>query len=188
MTNATFLDAAGKPHFASGFDLADIIVNNQFKTGSDRFPLNLVLEFEENLDAARHPLSAASGNAVLTSLGSQNKEYGADVSIGQAKSKNDLQIGYAWFRQEQDSTLASIAESDQRAPTNILQNKVYGTWKIRANTLAGVTWWYGRVLNSNLENNAALFNTWGGAKSTITTPGQTEPWLNRLQFDLVYTY
>jgi Putative porin len=194
MTNATYLDAAGKPHFASGFDIADFILNNQIKTGAARFPINLVLEFEENLDAQQHPLDVTG--AQLLNLGSQNKEYGVDFSIGQTKAKNDFQAGYSWYRQEQDSVLASIAESDQRAPTNILQNKVYGNWKVRSNTTASVTWWYGRTLNTFLENNAALYNNWGGAvsnafvagKSTISAPGQTEPWLSRLQFDLVYTY
>jgi hypothetical protein len=110
--------------------------------------------------------------------------------------KNDLLFGYAWLRQEQDAVLASIAESDQRAPTNILQNRVYANWKVRSNTLASFTWWYGRTLNTWLENNAALYNNWGGfistpvvtGKSTISTIGQQEPWLTRLQFDLVYTY
>jgi hypothetical protein len=188
MTNATFIDAAGKAHFASGFDIADFILNNQFKTGASRLPLNLVLEFEENLDAAAHPLSAAKGTPVLTTLGSQNKEYGADISLGQSLRRNDVQFGYSWYRQEQDSALASIAESDQRAPTNILQNKIYAAWKVRSNVVANFTWWHGRVLNTYLENNGALYNNWGGTKSTITTAGQQEPWLNRLQFDLIYTY
>jgi hypothetical protein len=180
MTNATYLDSAGKPHFYSGFDYADFILNNQIKTNSDRYPINLLLEFEDNLDAQNHPLDTA-GN-VISSIGSQNKEYGGDLSVGQTKNKNDLQFGYSWYRQEQDSVLASIAESDQRAPTNILQNKIYAAWKLRSNTVANFTWWHGRVLNSYLENNAAL------ATKTITTAGQPEPYLNRFQFDLMYTY
>ena len=196
MTNATFIDAAGKPHFYSGFDLLDFILNNQIQTGASKFPINLIVEYEQNLDASTHPLSAATGNPVLTNLGSQNKAYSGDFSVGRAVSRNDLLFGYAWLRQEQDSVLASIAESDQRAPTNILQNRVYANWKVRSNTLATFTWWYGRTLNTNLENNAALFNNWGGfvnnaavaGKSTISAPGQQEPWLNRFQFDLIYTY
>jgi hypothetical protein len=196
MTNGTYIDAAGKPHFRSGFDIADFILNNQIATGAARFPINLLLEFEENLDAVAHPLSAASGNPVLTNLGSQNKEYGGDINVGQTVKKSDLQFGYAWYRQEQDSVLATIAESDQRAPTNIIQNRVYGNWKIRSNTLATFTWWHGRTLNTFLENNAALYNNWGGSvsnaavpgKSTISTIGEQEPWLNRFQFDLIYTY
>jgi multidrug efflux pump subunit AcrA (membrane-fusion protein) len=196
MTNATFIDAAGKVHFYSGFDLLDFIVNNQIQTGASKFPINLVAEYEQNLDAAAHPLSAAANNPVLTNLGSQNKAYSGDFSVGRTVNKNDLMFGYAWLRQEQDAVLASIAESDQRAPTNILQNRTYANWKVRSNTLATFTWWYGRTLNTNLENNAALFNNWGGfvsnaavaGKSTISAPGQREPWLNRFQFDLIYTY
>jgi hypothetical protein len=104
------------------------------------------------------------------------------LSIGQTRNKNDLQLGYAWLRQEQDSVIASFAESDQRTPTNLIQNRIYALWKLRANTLASFTWWHGRVLNTNLENNAALI------QKTITKAGQTEPYLNRLQFDLIYTF
>jgi multidrug efflux pump subunit AcrA (membrane-fusion protein) len=196
MTNATFIDSAGKPHFYSGFDLLDVLVNNQIQTGATKFPINLIVEYEQNLDASTHPLSAAKGNPVLTNLGSQNKAYSGDFSVGRAVRRNDLLFGYAWLRQEQDSVLASIAESDQRAPTNILQNRTYATWKVRSNTLASFTWWYGRTLNTFLENNAALYNNWGGfvsnaavtGKSTISAAGQQEPWLNRFQFDLIYTY
>jgi hypothetical protein len=124
---------------------------------------------------------------VLANLGSQNKEYGGDFSIGQNRNKNDLQFGYAFSREEQDSVIASFVESDQRAPTNILQNRVYALWKLRSNTLASFTWWHGRVLNTLLENNAALFNNYTSVP-TIKTAGQQEPYLNRFQFDLIYTY
>jgi hypothetical protein len=181
MTNSTYIttNAAGFPtaHFYSGYNYADFILNNTIKTGKARLPINLLLEFEDNLDAEPHPLSATG--AVLTNLGSQNKEYGADFSIGQTKNKNDFQVGYAWLRQEQDSVIASFAESDQRAPTNILQNRVYGLWKLRANTVAGFTWWHGRTLNTNLEN---------AIKATGVATGAVEPYLNRFQFDLIYTF
>ncbi len=181
MTNATFntVAANGFPtaHFYSGFNYADFILNNTIKTMSARWPINVLLEFEDNLDAEDHPLNATG--APINSLGSQNKEYGADFNIGQTKNKNDIQIGYAWLRQEQDSVLASITESDQRAPTNILQNRVYGLWKIRANTVGSVTWWHGRTLNTNLEN---------ALRATGIPVGGVEPYLNRFQFDLVYSY
>jgi hypothetical protein len=178
MTNAVFTDSKGKPAFLSGFFYADFILNNTIKTGINRLPLNLLLEFEDNLDAAAHPLDRS--NRVLTNLGSQNKEYGADISLGQTKNKNDIQFGYAWLRQEQDSVLASFAESDQRTPTNLIQNRVYANWKLRANTLASFTWWHGRVLNSYLQNNAAV--------NSVVSAGQVEPSLNRFQFDLVYSF
>jgi hypothetical protein len=180
LTNATTVDINGVPHFYSGFNYADFILNNQFKTGLERLPLNLLLEFEDNLDAEKHPLN--SKGKVISSIGSQNKEYGVDFSLGQTRNKNDLQFGYAWLRQEQDADIASFGESDQRTPTNLIQNRVYALWKLRANTVGSFTWWRGRVLNSNLENNAALI------QKTIKTAGTTEPYLNRIQFDLICTF
>ena len=178
ITNATTTDASGKAAFQSGYDYADFILNNQVKTGMARLPLNLIAEYEHNLKAADHPLD--STGAVITTLGSQANEYGADISLGQTKNKNDIQFGYAWLRQEQDSVLAAFAESDQRAPTNILQNRIYALWKLRANTVAGVTWWHGRTLNTALEN--------ARRASSAVTPGSIEPYLNRFQFDLVYSF
>jgi hypothetical protein len=178
LTNATITNAAGKAAFYSGYDYADLIINNQIKTGASRLPLNLMVEYEHNLKAADHPLD--STGAVLTNLGSQANEYGGDFSIGQTKNKNDFQFGYAWYRQEQDSVLAAFAESDQRAPTNIVQNRIYALWKLRANTVAGVTWWHGHTLNTALENAVRA--------SSKITPGEEDPYLNRFQFDLMYSF
>ena len=186
MTNATIVDSKGVVHFASEFNYVDFILNNQIQDGLSRFPVNLLLEFLDNPDAIAHPLDAKGKE--LSNLGSQNKEYGFDFSLGQTKNKNDLQFGYSWYREEQDAAIASFVESDQRAPTNILQNRIYALWKLRANTTAGFTWWRGRALNTFLENNVALFNNYNGSVPTITKAGQQEPYLNRLQFDLIYAF
>ena len=184
MTNATFVttNAAGTsvtPHFLSHFLYSDIILNNTFKTGLPRLPINLMLEYEQNLNAASAPLDT-KGKA--TGFGKQNKGYGADFSVGQVKNKNDVQIGYSWWRIEQDAIIASFGESDQRAPTNILQHRIYALWKLQKNTTAQYTMWLGRTLNSDLENNAAT------AAKTVSSPGAKEPTLKRQQIDLVYTF
>jgi Putative porin len=186
MTNATYVDSKGVPHFYSGYNYADFIINNQFQTPIPRLPVNLMVEFLDNLDAEDHPLNTKG--QVMTNLGSQNKEYGFDANVGQLKNKNDFQVGYSWYREEQDAAIASFVESDQRAPTNILQNRFYALWKVRANTVAGFTWWHGRALNTYLENNVALFNNYNTGVPTIAKAGEQEPYLNRLQFDLIYTY
>jgi hypothetical protein len=199
MTNSTWTDLTNpsRPvnHFLSSFLYSDLILANTFKTPWERFPVNVLLEYEDNLNAADHPFdfTARSGctttdgvttcttsqPAVATNLGSQSHGYLIDASVGQQKKKGDLQVGYAWVRQEQDSVIASFDESDQRAPTNILQHRVYALWKVRDNTVAGFTWWHGRTLNSFLLNSAL---------ATGVTAGHEEPYLNRLQFDLIYTF
>ena len=102
-----------------------------------------------------------------------------DVSLGQQKNKNDIQVGYAWNRIEQDAVLASFVESDQRTQTNVVQNRIYGLWRIRSNTTASYTYWFGRTLNTSLQN---------ATKSPGVAPGQEDARLNRMQFDLIYTF
>ncbi len=167
----------GTPHFYSQFLYADFILNNQFKTPSARLPLNLLLEFIDNPQAKAHPLG--STGAVRGDLGSQNKAYMADFSIGQQKNKNDIQVGYAWNRIEQDAVLAPFVESDQRTQTNVLQNRIYGLWRVRSNTTASYTYWFGRTLNTSLQN---------ATKSTGVAAGQEDARLNRMQFDLIYSF
>ena len=177
MTNATFVDAKGQRHFLSGFEYADLILNSQLETGLSRFPLNLLLEYETNLKAADHPLD--STGKVITSIGSQNQSYLGEISIGQVKNKNDLQFGYGFWRSGQDSILATFSESEQRAATNILEHRIYAYWRLRSNVVAQYNAWIGRTLNSNLQH-AVL--------APGVTAGQTEPFLVRHQFDLIYSF
>ena len=199
MTNATYVDAAGNVRFLSRFLYTDLILNNQFKTPWARLPINLLVEYENNLNAADHPFDytvkgaqANPGAVERTDLGKQSHVYYADINIGQQKTRGDIQVGYAFLRHEQDATIASFNESDQRAPSNIIQHRVYALWRIRQNTTASFTWWHGRTLDPFLQN-AVL----APGMKVSTTPGTgvlvpgthaTEPWLNRLQFDLIYTF
>jgi hypothetical protein len=148
MTNAVTVDAKGVAHFRSEFNYADFIINNQIKTGIERLPLNILGEFLDNMGAADHPLN--SKGQVVPELGRQAQAYLVDASIGRLTNKHDFQVGYAWDRQEQESAIASFVKSDQRAPTNILQHRIYGLYKFRPNTLASFTWWHGRTLNTGL--------------------------------------
>ena len=181
MTNAVFTDPLTQsPRLLSGYFNTDYMLNNVVKTGIERMPFNLLLEFQQNLDAASHPLD--SKGKVISSLGAQDKGYMADASLGQAKNKNDVQFGYGFWRQEQDAILATFSESEQRASTNILQHRIYARWKLRSNTLAEFNLWRGRTLNTGLENNAALI------QKTVKAAGDREPYLNRYQFDLIYSF
>lgn len=181
-TNATFTDASGKVHFLSQFLYADLIVANRIKTPWERFPLNFTLEYENNLNAADHPVDA-KGN-VLSNLGKQSHAYALDLSLGpnlinDRNAQGRLQIGYGWWRQEQDSILASFGESEQRAPTNILENRIYANYKLRPNTIASFNYWIGRTLNSALQHSLL---------APGLTAGEMEPYLKRMQLDIIYSF
>ena len=69
-----------------------------------------------------------------------------DVSIGQQKNRTT----FRWAtlnRIEQDAVLAAFVESDQRTQTNVIQNRLYGLWRVRSNVTAAYTYWFGRTLN-----------------------------------------
>jgi len=79
----------------------------------------------------------------------------------------------------QDAVLAPFVESDQWTQTNVLQNRIYGLWRLRSSTTASYTCWFGRTLNTSLQN---------ATKSTGVARGPEDARLNRMQFDLVYSF
>jgi hypothetical protein len=158
---------AAAPVFCSRFLYSDLILANQIKTPFAKFPLNVTAEYLVNLNAATN----------------RSHLYYGEVSVGQTKNKGDFQIGYAFNRQEQDSTISSFVESDQRAPTNIVQNRVFFAWKVRNNTTLGYTQWIGRTLDCSLQNARCV-------QTVPPTPAAQlrDPWLKRGQLDLIYTF
>lgn len=184
VTNATYVDSKGVQHFYSGFLYSDLIIGGQIKTGTSalaaRFPVNFNFEWLDNLRAVSAAPTVDSKGVLTTSPhGKQNTAYYFEASLGQNRNKGDVQVGYAFNHQEQDSAIASFTESDQRAPTNIEQHRFFALWKVAPNTSANFTYWYGHTLDTSLLN-AAIAK---GLK-----PGQTDPYLSRLQFDLVYSF
>ena len=173
MTNATRIVGSGTGltrAFVSGFEYADFIWDNSITTPWKRFPWNLRAEYEQNLRARLNVGFAPS---------KQDKAYWFDTSLGQQKNKHDVQVGYSWWRTEQDAVISSFNQDDQRAATNVLQNRVYANYLLTQSTTAGFTWWNGRTLNTGLQN--ALL-------APGVTKGLKEPRLNRFQFDLIYKF
>jgi hypothetical protein len=171
-TNASRIVGTGTGQtraFVSGFLYTDYIVDNNIKTNWVKFPVRVLLEYEQNLRAVP---SAITGTT-------QDKAYWLEGSIGQQRDKNDLLFGYSFARIDQDALISQFNESDMRAPTNVIQHRFYANWLVARNTTAAFTWWLGRTANRNLQN-AAL---------PIGLPaGMQDPFLNRLQFDLIYKF
>ncbi|MFB3815710.1 MAG: putative porin [Terriglobales bacterium] len=182
ITNATVtlgtVGGATIRRFHSKFLYSDLILDNSISTGWKKLPTwRVVLEYLDNLNAQDHPLLA--DGTVATSLGKQSHLYKVETTLGQTKNKGDFQFAYGFWRQEQDSVIASFIESDQRAPTNILQHSFGVQYKVRSNTTLSYTQWIGRTLNRNLQN-------------AVLAPGLAvgvdEPYLKRMQFDVVYSF
>ncbi len=196
MTNATFTVGTGASavrYFFSQFLPADFILVNTFKTPWEKLPINLTVEYLSNLNArvsnpravtVANPLGLANPSRPCNpNCTPESHLYFGEISIGQLRNKGDFLVGYNWYRQEQDATIASFNDSDQRAPSNIIQNRIFAGYKIARNTNLGYTFWFGRTLDTRLTN-AVL----SGPPSVNVPAGTIEPWLRRMQFDVVYSF
>jgi hypothetical protein len=157
-TNAT-QGSGTTTRFLSGFLYTDYILDNNIKTHWAKFPVRVLVEYLQNLRA-------------VTPAGftrPQDKAYWLEASIGQQRDRNDWLFGYSFARIDQDAVISQFNESDMRQPTNVAQHRFYANWLVQKNTTAALTWWTGR----RLVNAAA------------TTP---EPFLNRMQLDLIYKF
>src|SRR4051812_10013947 len=180
VTNATVVVGTGAKAsraYLSRFTNADLILDNTITTPFKRFPIHILGEYEKNLRAA------TARDTMFVGL----------AEVGQAKEKHDFIFGYTFNNTNQDAVISSFAESDQRSPTNVIQHKFYAGWMVAKNTQALFTWWHGRVQDMTLPNTALLqnnvlnpFPTTGiGAFNPAT---MKDPWLNRLQLDLIYKF
>jgi len=159
-TNATTPDGKG---YLSGFFYADYILDASVRTPWERFPVRFLLDYEKNMRAAN----------------SHDTAYWGEFTFGQTKNRNDVQFLYSYAVIEQDAVLAAFNESDLRAPTNVRQNRFSFLWQIQKNTTASYTLWLGRTLDPSLQNTST---------APGNSPGQEDPFLKRMQFDLLYKF
>ena len=151
-------------------------------------PVNLMFNFVKNLDAVA-PCARITCDPLLVAspslLDVHDTAYWIEGSIGQTRNKNDLQFGYRFARIEQDALLAAFNESDLRAPTNVRQHAFFGQWQVMKNTTASYTLWVGRTLDPDL---VAAGGQTPSPNPNGLLPGEKEPYLKRMQFDLIYKF
>jgi hypothetical protein len=174
--------------FLGKFLYSDLILDNTISTNKANWPVRVLLEYLDNLRAS----APAPGRSPAS------HSYLADISLGQARNKGDLQIGYAWLRQEKDSAISSFVESDQKLPTNILQHRFYVNYKVHPKVTLSYTFWDGRILDSNLFaavvcgppvcSAAVADNLQRNLLAPGVAPGQVDHYTKRMFFDLVYSF
>jgi hypothetical protein len=148
--------------FASKFALLDVIGRLDFDTGSSRWPLMLQLDFVNN--------TRACDNVFVAACNSKDRSgWWAEVQVGQTKEPGDLNFGYTFIRLEREAVLAAFNFSDLRQPTNVVTHRLNTNYQLYKNVTVGYTLLVGRALQ------------------TATSPA-LEPWLKRMQFDLIYKF
>jgi len=165
LTNATVVTGTGssaRNAFLSRFQYNDFILDTNIKTASARFPLRLAAEYLKNTRAATN----------------QDSAFWSEVSLGQTKNARDFVVGYGYARVEQDAVIAAFNESDMRAATNVTQHRVFFNYAFSPSVTGNYTLWVGRTLNTALQN---------AARAGVPA-GAEDPWLKRMQFDLIYKF
>lgn len=165
-TNATVITGTGtgqRRAFVSDFMYSDLVLNMAIKTPWARFPVNLSGEYEKNLRAR------VAGDTA----------YYFEGAIGQTRNHNDFQLGYSYAHVEQDAVISQFAESDYRAPTNVQNHRFFFIWALSPSVTANYTLFVGRTLDTSLQN---------AVRTSGVAAGATEPWLKRMQVDLIYKF
>ncbi|HXE75201.1 MAG TPA: putative porin [Candidatus Xenobia bacterium] len=148
--------------FASKFAILNLIGRFDIDTGSPRWPLMLQLDFANN--------TRACGNVFVATCNPHDRSaWWAEVQLGKTVEKNDLNFGYTFIRIEREAVLAAFNFSDLRSPTNVINHRFNFGYQAFKNITLNYTLLVGRQLQA------------------ATSPTE-EPWLKRMQFDVVYKF
>ena len=155
--------------FLSDFMYSDLVNDFSVTTPWKSWPLRLLIDYEKNLRA----------RAISATSGKQDTAYWLEASLGQQKNKRDLQIGYSFADIDQDAVISQFNESDMRAPTNVKQHRIFANYLIAPNTTFAFTLWRGHSKYTGLQN---------AARAAGIPAFGVDPFLNRLQLDIIYKF
>jgi hypothetical protein len=149
--------------------------------------LDLIGQLDYQL-APKWPLTAFVDfvNNTRGPLGENRRGFWAEVTFGQTKNLKDVQFGYRYIDIGKDAVISAFNESDIRSGTNVRNHAFLFAYQMHKNATVQWTYWYGHLkhplLNSSLVP-AGVRNNCSG--STVNCQ---DPWLSRMQFDLIYKF
>jgi hypothetical protein len=155
--------------YASKFAYLDAILKLDLET-SKRFPTSILFDFVNNVRGPH-----------------ERSGYWTEIAVGKQKEAKDVQLGYTFARIEKDAVVSAFNESDLRASTNVLQHKFQFAYMVKSNLTAQFTAWVGRLANP-LMNTDLVPSGVRAACTGADVSNCRDPYLKRLQFDLIYKF
>jgi len=166
--------------FASKFALFDNIARFDAKTGSDRWPVAIIGDYVQNLEACANvdDLLAAPANTATVHYtqttnfpcnSHQRRGYWGEAQVGRGQKKGDWQFDYTRMFIEREAVLSNFDYSDIRQGSNVTEHRAMVIYQLENNVQLSWTGLFGRPLNFG-----------------STAP--PEDFLKRLQFDVIYTF
>ena len=155
--------------YASKFAYLDLILKLDLDT-NPKFPTSVLFNFVNNVRGPR-----------------ERSAYWAELTVGRQKEAKDVQFGYAFIRIEKDAVIAAFNESDLRSSTNVRQHKMQFACLFKSNVTGQFTAWIGKLANP-LSNTDLVPSGVRGACTGADVSKCTDPYLKRLQFDVIYKF
>lgn len=175
--------------YAARFLYLDSIAQLDIRTNWSKFPISILFNYEQNMRSTR---IVQNGTAAPTGT-DRNRErsaYWGEIQFGRQSEPKDLQFGYTFVRIEKDAVIGAFNESDLRAATNVRNHRFTLYYQALRNVQLNYTLWLGRLADA--AQNPSLVppreRLPGSACSVLPFSGCIDPYLERMQFDLVYKF
>jgi len=155
--------------YAYKFAYLDTIMKLDLDT-SRRFPVTILFDFVNNVRGPR-----------------ERSGYWAEAIFGRQKETKDWQFGYTFARIEKDAVVSAFNESDIRSSTNVLQHKLLVGYMFHGSVQSQFTAYIGKLANP--QDNPELVPI--GVRAACTGADLSncrDPYLKRLQFDVIYKF
>lgn len=176
----TGVTSISNAQFASKFGLFDSLARFDITTPSEKWPIAIIGDYVQNTEACANAPFLQPAPANTSSLhysestnfpcdANQRRGYWGEIQVGRAQKRGDWQFDYARIMIEREAVLSNFDYSDIRQGSNVSEHRAMAIYQVHRNVQTSFTALIGRPLD------------FGSASAP-------QPWLERLQFDLIYTF
>jgi hypothetical protein len=174
LTNASNNAVNRDGHFASGFNLIDVLGRLDLKYNK-RFPVSLIFDFVTNTQT--HDVIRAGPGGVDEFLPNDEKNgFWAEIQVGSTKERGDYQLDYTFMRIAKDAVLTPFNFSDITQQSDARVHRFIFSYAADPRVLFTVTGIVTQRLNG-------LFGPF-----VPTPPGSLDRATTRLQFDTIFRF
>ena len=191
VTNCLRTNTAGATvGYCSRFLYLNSILTLGVNTGRPRWPVNFTFDFNNNTRAQRI-IQSNTASPTGRAANPERSAYWAEVQFGRLSEAKDIQFGYTFVRIERDALIGAFNESDLRAGTNLVQQRLNFSYQWFNNVSLNYALWMGRLANA--QDHIGLVP--GGKRAQAGGPCNAAPFsgcedniLKRMQFDFIYRF
>jgi hypothetical protein len=157
--------------FASKFAILDSLVQFDFRTSSERWPVTFIGDFAQNTRACENMPNILSG-AVFSSPCDPHarRAYWLEASTGRTSKKGDWQFNYTRLVIEREAVIGAFNYSEIFPSTNVEIHRSEILYQLFDNVTLQLNGLFGRPL------------------VTAGSPAPAQPLWERLQFDMTYKF